>query len=662
MTFWPTRIVRRLGRAVLSVIVWGAMSTGMAFAAEEILRFDVTIIVQADGVLDVTETIEVRAEGQQIRRGIFRDFPLTFVDDEGRSHRVSFDLVEIMRDGRSEPHHTESNSRGIRIYIGNADVFLAAGIYTYRIRYQTGRQIRFLPDHTELFWNVTGNDWAFPIQSATLRMVLPDGAAPLRWDAFTGRFGEIGKDFAGRIAADSSLEVTTARPLKPGEGFSVVAEIPADLVAAPTSGQGLGYWFVDNRRFIIGGLAVFAVLAFYLTTWNAVGRDPPKGIIIPLFHPPRRISPAVAGYIRDYGWSDEWRGFTAATLSLAVKGHLVFDDSKETIVLTRTRKNGLPSRGELPPGERAILKWVGDHRGEISIDSSNGESVASALESFKSSVESENRNRFFKHNFGYFVVGLAVTVVASGLVIVFGELRQAEIPFLIGAPFAGVLIGSVVVPTVRSLMSGRVRSIVSSAILVVVVFAIGSNVLSLAGEALSPLPDDFSATALNAFLRNSFPFVLVGSFAAMNALFYYLLRAPTAAGRVVMDQIEGLELYIRTAEADRMNLAEAPDLTTEHFERLLPYAVALKAEEPWSEAFADAFARAHPGEDVASAYHPAWHGGWGWSGRDFGRSMSSAVADAESSFASAVPAPKSSSSGFSGGGFSGGGGGGGGGW
>ncbi len=131
--------------------------------------------------------------------------------------------------------------------------------------------------------------------------------------------------------------------------------------------------------------------------------------------------------------------------------------------------------------------------------------------------------------------------------------------------------------------------------------------------------------------------------------------------RVIMDQIEGLELYLRTAETERMNMAGAPDLTTKTFERLLPYAIALEAEKPWSAAFAEAFDRAHPGEGVSAAYRPAWHGGRGWSGDDFGRSVSSAMSSAQSAFTSAIPAPKSSSSGFSGGGGSGGGGGGGGG-
>jgi uncharacterized membrane protein len=128
-----------------------------------------------------------------------------------------------------------------------------------------------------------------------------------------------------------------------------------------------------------------------------------------------------------------------------------------------------------------------------------------------------------------------------------------------------------------------------------------------------------------------------------------------------MDHIEGLELYLRTAETERLNMAGAPQITTERFERLLPYAIALEAEKPWSDAFAAAFARAHPGDDASASYRPGWHEGWQGSRRGLGGAMSAAVASAQGAFASAMPAPSSSSSGFSGGGGSGGGGGGGGG-
>ena len=73
------------------------------------------------------------------------------------------------------------------------------------------------------------------------------------------------------------------------------------------------------------------------------------------------------------------------------------------------------------------------------------------------------------------------------------------------------------------------------------------------------------------------------------------MKAPTALGRPIMDQLAGLKLYLETAESDRLNI-HAPDITADRFEALLPYAVALDVEKPWSKAFAAALARAHPGD------------------------------------------------------------------
>jgi uncharacterized membrane protein YgcG len=646
---------------VLAALVFAAAPV-IAGAAEIIERFDAQVDVAPSGNLTVTETIRVRAEGNEIKRGIYRDFPLTFLDDKNRRRQVTFKLLEVSRDGEAEPHFTRRNAAGIRIYAGEESVFLKPGTYTYRLRYRTGRQIRFLPDHDELYWNVTGNEWAFPIRSATATIRLPQDAAPLRWTAYTGSFGARGRDWSGEVSSAGTLRVATTRPLAAGHGLSVVAEIPPGLVARPSGLMRLYYALLDYRRFILGGLGLIGVLAYYLTAWNAVGRDPPKGTIIPLFHPPEGISPALAGYIREWGWSGGWREFTAAAISLAVRGLLVFDDSDGDLTLSRTATPAAKGRDHLPPGERAVLSWVEGHGGTARIDKANGESVASIFSTFKSSVEHENRHRFFRRNLGYFLIGAALTAITIIAVLVFGNLGEAEIGILIATAIACGVIGMMVMPLVRVVMGGRnLRTIIAAGINLAVVGFMGSMFFSLVASSGASLPEGFSRSIFNGLVQNSFPFVLIGGFAALNGLFFYLLRAPTAAGRVIMDQIEGLELYLRTAETERMNMIGAPDLTTETFERLLPYAIALEAEKPWSQAFSAAFARAHPGEAVTTAYRPAWHGGRGWSGRDFGRSMSSAMSSAQSAFTSAMPAPKSSSSGFSGGGGSGGGGGGGGG-
>ncbi len=116
----------------------------------------------------------------------------------------------------------------------------------------------------------------------------------------------------------------------------------------------------------------------------------------------------------------------------------------------------------------------------------------------------------------------------------------------------------------------------------------------------------------------------------MHLSFLFLLRAPTPAGRRIMDEIEGFKMYLDTAEQDRLERMQSPQLTPEVFETFLPYAFALGVENSWC----DRFAREFP-EDLAErgGYHPAWYIGshsglsaLGHIGNEFSSSFSSAIA------------------------------------
>src|SRR6185437_10658513 len=195
------------------------------------------------------------------------------------------------------------------------------------------------------------------------------------------------------------------------------------------------------------------------------------------------------------------------------------------------------------------------------------------------------------------------------------------------------------------------------------VMAIFISVASSFAVALFPAGLSASLPKLWSFLASyPFPFVLLAAFAILNGLFSYLMRAPTALGRPVMDQLNGFKLYLETAEKDRLNM-QAPEITAERFEALLPYAVALDVEKPWAQAFDSALRRANPGDaDPMRSYQPTWSSGGGWSsGGDFASAVSASVVSVSSAFASAEPA-SSGSGGGGGGSGGGGGGGGGGGW
>ena len=56
--------------------IWLAAAAVPARADERILSWHSHIVVEKSGDLVVTETIRVRAEGDRIKRGIYRDIPL----------------------------------------------------------------------------------------------------------------------------------------------------------------------------------------------------------------------------------------------------------------------------------------------------------------------------------------------------------------------------------------------------------------------------------------------------------------------------------------------------------------------------------------------------------------------------------------------------------
>jgi len=127
-----------------------------AVADERILEFHSEILVMPDGWIDVTETIKVRAEGNRIRRGIYRDFPTEYQDKYGNDYVVGFDILSVLRNNASEDFHTQGIRDGVRVYFGSSNRYLNSGEHTYTFRYRASRMLGFFEDHDELYWNVTG--------------------------------------------------------------------------------------------------------------------------------------------------------------------------------------------------------------------------------------------------------------------------------------------------------------------------------------------------------------------------------------------------------------------------------------------------------------------------------------------------------------------------
>ncbi len=628
-------------------LLTGLAAAAPARAAEQILSFHSDIAVQKDGSMTVRETIRVRAEGNQIKRGIYRDFPTDYKDRLGQRYRVGFEVTGVARDGAHEDWHIERRSNGYRVYIGHKDRMLRSGEYRYTLGYRTNRQLGFFPDHDELYWNVTGNDWAFPIleSGATVRLPGAVPAANVRIEAYTGRTGSREQAWRGAATAGGA-EFGATRRLNPGEGLTIVVGWPKGWVREPTTGDRLGWLLSDNPGLTWGGGGIGVLLAFYGLLWARVGRDPQKGVIVPEYFPPKGYSPASARFISRMGYDN--KAFAAALINLAVKGHLILKQSGAGTYSVERRDN--PKAAAIAPGEAALMKKLFAGASTLEMDKANHANVRAAIDAHKQALRRDYEVRYFATNRGWYTLGILLTIAVVLAAAFAGAGVEQAAPILFLTVWLSVW-------TPVTYLLGKTA------------WQARRTSLSQFGGALAGALafGFFEVVALGFYVALSsigFAALLFGA-VALNVVFSELLKAPTLAGRRVLDKLEGFKQYLEVAEKDELEFKHAPAKTPDLFEMYLPYALALDVENRWAERFAGMFARM---KEQGREYHPGWYRGTHW---DYASpaNFSSAVGDSLSSaISSASTPPGSSGSGFSGGGGGGGssggggGGGGGGGW
>ena len=614
------------------------------YSTERILLFYSEITVHSDSSMTVRETIKVVSTGNEIKRGITRDFPTRYKDRYGNRYVVGFQVVEVLRDGRPEPYHIEGRMNGERVYIGDADVLLSPGEYTYTLTYKTNRQLGYFKDRDELYWNVTGNDSEFPIEKACAAVTPPKGASPsvLKLDGYTGRKGSKAKDFRAYVDGKGRAVFHTTMPLRPEEGLTVVVSWPKGLVAEPTHQLKMYYFLRDNRGLFLGLLGLMVLLLYYLIVWIEVGNDPEKGTIIPLYDPPEELSPAAVRFVTRMGCDDET--FAAALINMAVKRFIKIEEDEGVYTIAKDKSDW----GILSTEEQEIANALLSSRDEIELTDAHYLMIGRAKDAAKNSLNSGYVG-YFRTNKGYFVAGVIVSIIILGLSALLASVSQAAVVgfmsvWLTGWTFGVIALVSQATRAWRGVRPGK-RGAVGS------MSAVGLTLISIpfvAGEIVG-------LWFLGSFASPAF-ILLIVLIAFVNYIFYELLKAPTVPGRRLLDRIEGFKMYLSVAEGDSLRTVVPPSRTPELFEKYLPYALALGVEQRWAEQFSDVLSSAGVGD---TGYSPDWYSGP--SGHtldpgDFSSSLGSSLSGAIASSST----PPGSSSGGGGGGSSGGGGGGGG--
>ncbi|MDR3230837.1 MAG: DUF2207 domain-containing protein [Synergistaceae bacterium] len=567
---------------------------------------EVSVTVSADSSIRVTEGIIFITEGHEIRRGLIRGIPVVHMEN-GRRVRGKFTVERALLDGSPVPYKVRDEGDLKEIYLGD-DSLLLLGAHRYEITYTLTRQLIFHDDGDELYWNVTGNDWIFPIFRASFSVSLPDGAEIFESDAAVGVSGARGKEWT-RDSGGLGGVFRTTRELAPGEGFSVSVVWPKGFVSPPPKSRFELLIERHGSKMVV--LAAFTIFAWYAGCWFFFGKDPKRGVVYPVFSPPHGFEPAYVGYIKKLKFDSDL--LTADILDLAVKGFLSISESEGSAIsggaikLTRTDKL---ADGSLSYPLRELLEKLFPHSGERTKNLGDGAFMQKLLSDLPSRYKALSRPVLSHNNKVFSLCGLALFVPFTVLILIVSPDMPGEIFFI--AILIFILSGflRVILPFVKAVrgflkVGGNTLKTVPGVVLIIIILFTFTIFLQM-----------FASFFTSSFLVGGRMFVVfwrrdpVVASSVISALFSVvifskLMPSRTRIGRLYLDEVEGFEMYLKTAERHRLEALypaiglNVPKLTPEVFESILPYAFALGVAETWVNTFSSRL--------MSADYRPNWY-------------------------------------------------------
>jgi len=289
----------------------------LAYTSDEevINSFHSDIYVKNDSSIKVVETIEYDS-GSSSRHGIFRLIPLISATNK----KIKINDVSILDEEGNEYIYDESNtgfSPKIREWkIGNPNATFE-GERTYIISYTVKNTLSELENIDEIYWNVTGNDWKFPIKSATANVILPDGVLASQHACYEGLSGE--KNKCSSIDNEDGIVEFESGELGFGEGMTVAVGFPKGNVIFPALYEKIIENIVGNLVYLIPLLIVLLIFRKKIVIFfksRKYYRDNPIVVEYEIKDfSPIEVSAIVNGYVSD-------KHISAQIVWLAVNGYV----------------------------------------------------------------------------------------------------------------------------------------------------------------------------------------------------------------------------------------------------------------------------------------------------------------------------------------------------
>ena len=527
-----------------------------ALDPEKIYLFDVKIDVQTNGSINITENITLNAKHQQIRRGIYRDIPVSFGNQ--------LDSISLTMDGQTHPFFTENKGRNLRVNFGN-DNYIPQGRHTYSFNYTYKNAIKFFKNYDELYWNITGNDWNFTIDKAIVQVNLPANAFVQKdgISLYTGPKGA--KDTNARQVSDLVFETT--RPLYNHEGFTIAIPFDKGAVQEPPFTEKLKRAF--SFSLIISIILFITLIIYTYITWVKVGRDP-SYMAITRYDPPKGISPAFTYYL--YNKQVDAKLMSCILLDLAMKGYLEVKNSVKSFWGTKPaslkRKKAISN--DLPPEEMEFMREL------LTAYSPYEYCILDAKKSLVLNRIINVITELFKNQEKLYIVENE-KYISNAVYIV---LAMGIIPFI---PKDMTNLDMCMIPVVITAFGAIFLFVLFSVyhkLFIKILFWFVFLLMSL------PL---FILIGNSMDAKICLILYVIGVFCV--ALYYTLIPNVTPKGRELFEELNGFKKYIKTAEVNRV--AASDPLNAERiFCDYLPYAFAMGLQNKWMKKFTHILSKA----------------------------------------------------------------------
>ena len=365
-----------------------------------------------------------------------------------------------------------------------------------------------------------------------------------------------------------------------------------------------------------GAILVFVTM---FASWWRVGRDPKPGFVIPRSEPPRDLSPTELSwvFVRGPKSNDTSRNLVSALVSLGLRRKLIIKEIDGTIVLQRLKTDETPFDEDLPAGERALVKNLLGSQDEFALRRFNRWAIRRAMGAFNKEISAKLSGRYFASNWPPIVLGFCVAAASLLISRIMFPVEQRWLFYIYSFFVMGFIVSWPLTGLYASLTGHRSMS--SWFMVVGYVFWI-----------LFFLPIiyfSFVHIGSGEFQNASVLYVAIGSAFVMGAtltVFTALMSRPTPEGRLVLDEIEGFRLFLSAGSGDQMKMVRMPAVTTELFERYLPYAIVLSVERQWSRAFETYLDKTKP--EKRSSYRLVFYSGPSFEPGNIVQSMARIVA------------------------------------